>query len=214
MSSRRRGILDDTLLIVTADHGEQFGEHGDFGHGFSVYQAEVHVPLLIHFPRKVPQGYVVREAVSLRHVPSTVLELAGLDAHSPFPGKSLSAFWIMGASDRAHATQGRLSRSSPHRSKPRAPGPLFRNSVARCSPWSLAGMPSSATPEAAEELYDLESDPEERSNLIDSANVELVGAFAGCLKSVCTPSRFRLRTLESLSPRVARDRFETRRKSP
>ena len=47
---QRQNILDQTLLILTADHGEQFGEHGDFGHGMSLYEPEVHVPLLVSFP--------------------------------------------------------------------------------------------------------------------------------------------------------------------
>ena len=89
----RRGVLESTVLIVTADHGEQFGEHGDYGHGCSVYQPEIHVPLLIRFPREVPKGRVVREAVSLRDLPATVLDLAGLEGHSVFPGQSLSASW-------------------------------------------------------------------------------------------------------------------------
>ena len=61
----RRGILDQTLLILTADHGEQFGEHGGYGHGLSLYEPEIHVPLLIAFPDRVPAGLVVREDVSL-----------------------------------------------------------------------------------------------------------------------------------------------------
>ncbi len=43
----RREVLRDTLVIITSDHGEQFGEHGVFNHGFSLYTQEVHVPLLI-----------------------------------------------------------------------------------------------------------------------------------------------------------------------
>ena len=48
----RRELLDNTIVIVTADHGEQFGEHGEYGHGRTLYQEEVHVPLLIRFPRQ------------------------------------------------------------------------------------------------------------------------------------------------------------------
>ncbi len=44
---RRRGKLDSTLLIIAADHGEQFGEHGKFRHGASLYEPEIHVPLLV-----------------------------------------------------------------------------------------------------------------------------------------------------------------------
>ena len=43
----RRGVLRDTIVMITADHGEQFGEHGVFNHGFSLYAQEAHVPLVI-----------------------------------------------------------------------------------------------------------------------------------------------------------------------
>ena len=58
----RRGTFDHTLLILTADHGEQFGEHGKFGHGMSVYEPEVHVPLLIVSPGQVPSGRTVQRS--------------------------------------------------------------------------------------------------------------------------------------------------------
>ncbi len=50
-----RGIFDDTLLIVTADHGEEFGEHGGFYHGTSLYEALLHVPLVMHVPKAAPR---------------------------------------------------------------------------------------------------------------------------------------------------------------
>src|SRR5262249_19270471 len=85
----RRGILDRTWLIVTSDHGESFGEHaGVFCHGTSLYQTELHVPLLI-----VPPGggvaKAVAETVSLRDLAATIADLAGLSAGSPFPARSL-----------------------------------------------------------------------------------------------------------------------------
>ena len=63
---RTRGVLEKTLLILTADHGEQFGEHGTFGHGLSLYEPEVHVRMLMIWPGRIPPGRVVGEAVSLR----------------------------------------------------------------------------------------------------------------------------------------------------
>src|SRR5262249_30983432 len=51
-----QGILENTLVIITSDHGEEFGEHGLLDHGNSLYLASVHVPLVIHFPGRVPAG--------------------------------------------------------------------------------------------------------------------------------------------------------------
>jgi arylsulfatase A-like enzyme len=74
----RRGILEDTIVVFTADHGEQLGEHQQFGHRSGVYQSLLHVPLVIAYPRKL-QPRRVAEPVSNLEIFSTVLELAGLE---------------------------------------------------------------------------------------------------------------------------------------
>lgn len=90
---RRQGVLDRTWLIIVADHGESFGEHrGIFGHGTSLYQTELHVPLLIVPPGGV-NGQVVRETVTLRDLAATIVDLLDLEANSPFPGSSLARLW-------------------------------------------------------------------------------------------------------------------------
>ncbi|MFN2432714.1 MAG: sulfatase [Gemmatimonadota bacterium] len=89
----RRGTLENTLVIVTSDHGEHLGEHGLFAHGNSLYLPLLHVPLLVSLPGRVPTGIVVRDPVSLRDVPATVLDLAGLEEAARWPGRSLARFW-------------------------------------------------------------------------------------------------------------------------
>ena len=90
----RRRILERTWLIITADHGESFGEHaGVFCHGMSLYETELHVPLLIVPPGGTPTKHVVKEAVSLRDLAATIVDLVGQEAGSPFPGASLARFW-------------------------------------------------------------------------------------------------------------------------
>jgi arylsulfatase A-like enzyme len=89
----RSGVLDRTLVIVTADHGEGLGEHGLFDHGESLYRHEVRVPLLIVPPAGRRVTGVVPETVSLRDLPATIVDLVGLEEGSPFPGRSLAHFW-------------------------------------------------------------------------------------------------------------------------
>lgn len=60
------GLLDDTLLIVTSDHGEAFGEHGLYLHDASVFQTHLHVPLYVRHPRLSPER--IADVVSMRHV--------------------------------------------------------------------------------------------------------------------------------------------------
>lgn len=71
--------LDDTMVIVVADHGESHGDHGFFGHSFVVYRELVQVPLLIRYPERFPAGRRIRTSVSTRRVFHTVLSAAGLD---------------------------------------------------------------------------------------------------------------------------------------
>ncbi len=90
----QRGVLQQTWLIVTSDHGESFGEHpGVFCHGKSLYETEVRVPLLVIPPGGRERKQTVKEAVSLRDMAATIVELAGLQVGAPFPGESLSRFW-------------------------------------------------------------------------------------------------------------------------
>ena len=89
----RRGILERTWLIITSDHGESFGEHaGVFCHGMTLYDTELHVPLLVVPPRDSAIKHTVKETVSLRDLAATIVDVAGLDAGSPFPGVSLARF--------------------------------------------------------------------------------------------------------------------------
>ena len=75
---RHRGVLDQTLVILTADHGEGFGEHALFDHGESLYRNEIGVPLLIALPASQRYSGVVHETVSLRDLPATILDLVNL----------------------------------------------------------------------------------------------------------------------------------------
>ena len=104
----RRGVLENTLVIVTADHGELLGEHGMVEHIGSLYTELLHVPLLIVPPSSggVPASRRVEAGVSLREVPATVLDLAGLgeEVRAVFPGRTLARYWTENyASDAALA---------------------------------------------------------------------------------------------------------------
>lgn len=87
----RRGLLHNTLVILTSDHGEEFAEHGLVHHGNSLYRASLHVPLILGFGDRVPAATRVTTPVSIRDIPATVLDLTGIGG--PFPGRSLARFW-------------------------------------------------------------------------------------------------------------------------
>ncbi|MEO8622398.1 MAG: sulfatase, partial [bacterium] len=76
----RRGELNRSVVIVTADHGEEFGEHGFMGHGNAAIFPVLHVPLLVLHP-SLPAGSHVTQAVTMTDLPATVMELAGVRDH-------------------------------------------------------------------------------------------------------------------------------------
>lgn len=75
-SMRERGVFDDALIVFTADHGEEFYEHGWIGHTIAVTEELVRVPLIVRLPGGVAGGRVVADPVSLVGLPATLLELA------------------------------------------------------------------------------------------------------------------------------------------
>jgi arylsulfatase A-like enzyme len=159
-----RGLLDDTVVIITSDHGEGFGEHGMFGHGYTVNLEETGVPLVILSPA-APAGRVVESPVTLRDLPATVVDLLGVSAASPFPGRSLSAYWKL----------------APGLAPPGITSPAFSeqaNSIAfEIQPGHDRGHSGFEMSLAAlgrhfirdgignEKLYDLKADPFEQMNL-------------------------------------------------
>jgi len=87
---RVRGMLDNTVIAVTADHGEAFFDHGIHGHGHSVHEEEIRIPLLIRFPPAVKAGTLVRRPVHLIDVAPTLLSLAGVPPLPDAMGRDLT----------------------------------------------------------------------------------------------------------------------------
>ena len=83
------GLYDRAAIIVVSDHGDEFGEHGRFGHGHSVYQELTHVPLMIRAPGRMPKGKVVQADVEIMDVYATMLDLAGAIPGDKIQGTSL-----------------------------------------------------------------------------------------------------------------------------
>ena len=100
-------MLDDNvLLVVTADHGEEFGEHGRLGHGTNLHREQIHVPLLIRWPGTLKPGRI-DTPVSLIDIYPTLVELLGLPDPGTLRGRSLVP--LLQGRCRAHP-----GRSSPN----------------------------------------------------------------------------------------------------
>ncbi len=146
----QHAALDDTVVIVTADHGESLGEHGEPTHGIFIYDATVRVPLIWRYPRALPAGRTYQAPVRHIDIVPTVLGLLGLPGGETTQGVDL-----------APAFEGRI-----------APPDLPQYSEARLAEEGFGMAPLSGVREGGEkfiraphpELYDLRADPHELAN--------------------------------------------------
>ncbi len=160
----RRGLLDSTVVIITSDHGEEFGEHGLFDHGNSLYRQAMQVPLVIRYPAGVPANHRVRTPVSTRELPATIVDLTGIAPARPFPGESLRR-WLADSAAPDSLLGGVRKAIREPEFYPAAQGDL-----AVITDGGLRYIRNLGT--GAERLYDFEQDPTERHDLIADSLAE------------------------------------------
>jgi arylsulfatase A-like enzyme len=90
----RRDLIDATLLVITSDHGEEFWEHGSSGHGYSLYDENLRVPLILRHPSLAPQRIAAQ--VRLVDLAPTLVDLLGLAVPQAWSGVSLVP-WLEGS---------------------------------------------------------------------------------------------------------------------
>ena len=145
----------DTVVVLTADHGEEFLEHGGFGHGDTLYEEVLHVPLIVAGP-DVPGGARVPVVVSLVDVVPTLLERVGAPVPAGLDGRSLVA--ELGSGDDAAAAHADARILALH-------------TASHDGTLSLRGVRSGVRKllrddgKGTRELYDLASDPRELRSL-------------------------------------------------
>ncbi|MFN8604023.1 MAG: sulfatase [Candidatus Binatia bacterium] len=149
------GLLDDTIVVVTADHGDEFGEHGAVGHAKTAFEEVLHVPLVVLSPHMVPSGRSVDTPVSLVDLLPTLLDLTHLPAPPGVQGQSLVPLLHGGdfpAMRVLYAEAPHWGRNTGHRVAARAAG--FK--------WI-----GSDDPVYGIKVYDLTTDPGEKKPLDD-----------------------------------------------
>jgi arylsulfatase A-like enzyme len=160
---RSQGLLENTLIVVTADHGEEFFEHGDEIHGRSAYEEVARVPLIAVWPGRIAPGLRSEAMVGLIDLMPTFLELAGGPGPAGIQGRSVvpllrdpMARWtprplLVQVIQKTFALEA--IRDGDHKFVRHTRGPR-------------AGL---------EELYDLRADPLERANLVAEARARAAG---------------------------------------
>jgi arylsulfatase A-like enzyme len=139
----------ERIVVVTSDHGEEFLEHGKFGHGTNLHEPSLRVPLIVHRSGQTPARSVVEQNVSLMDLPQTILDLAGIEAPESLSGRSLLPL-IEGVRTRPRPTFAEVSRRDRYR-------------AVMLAPWKLT---REASDDGTDELYDLRQDPAEQKNRI------------------------------------------------
>jgi arylsulfatase A-like enzyme len=167
---RALALDDETIIVVTSDHGEEFGEHGCQYHGPHLYEEVAHVPLLMWGPG-IPAGRRIAEPVGLLDLLPTILDLAGVAIPAHAMGRSLVPALASGHADpdrRLSTEAWGLLNCGGHVYK--APGVSIRVGARKIARYDRDGA-------VAYELYDLAADPGERRNLYDATT-------AGVLKDL------------------------------
>jgi len=171
----RRGRLDRTIVIVTADHGESFGERGARLHRGSLQRDTLQVPLIVRAPGLAPAGGTVALPVSLASLPATIVELLGLD-DATFPGPSLAPLLRDGdAFDAEPLVIAELARHPWHEYRLR---PCFDGAMRSL----LRGRWHFVWHEAhGGQLFDWRADPREERDLA-AAQPDVAAAFEQALR--------------------------------
>ncbi|MGH0030359.1 MAG: sulfatase-like hydrolase/transferase [Myxococcota bacterium] len=151
-----------TLVVVTADHGEGLGDHGVPGHGVVLYEEAVRVPLVLRWPGRIDAGLRIAAPVGSIDVMPTLLELMGVDAPAGVQGQSLAGV-LWGASPPYRRPVFLVRRHYKRGYAGLVPVNGYQFGV-RSGRWKWIEDPNRGT----RELFDLEHDPREQSNLADT----------------------------------------------
>jgi len=149
-------VLKDSWVILTTDHGDEFGEHGGLSHDGKMYSELVHIPLILHDPGR-EKGEVCETLVSTLDVSPTIVYLFGLPPVKEFEGDSLLPLQdypekgVFGEAVDKHGSHEKGEEKETHYYREGDFKIIYRE---RNDSW---------------ELYDLENDPKELTNLIESS---------------------------------------------
>lgn len=149
-------LANNTIVVITADHGEAFGEHGTYFHARHVYEELAHIPLFVLGPKIAPRE--ITTPAALIDVGPTILDFFGVPTPGVYMGQSLAPLIAGEAATLERPITVHIGSTQ---------GMYFPDHL------KVIFAPSRATTE----VYDLRSDPGERQNLIDSKRADVRSAI-------------------------------------
>lgn len=158
-----QSVLDDTLLVITSDHGEQMGDHGMIGKFNNFYEGSLRIPLLLRLPGGRHKGLKLDQLVELVDVFPTLCALTGAAIPQTISGRSLAP--MLEDPQREHRPYANCMLVEKDWHGADAVGsskPFVHGQMVRTRRWKLAVYTGDRG-----ELYDLEADPQELNNLYD-----------------------------------------------
>lgn len=153
---KKEGLYDNSLIILTADHGDAFGEHGFFTHSFAPYEELIRVPLIIRFPKSFSAGKMVKRQVRLIDVMPTILDFLKIKTDSKLSGFSLLNY-LDNKQERGHEIDyPKYAISEIYNRKDGLDALSIRTEQFKYIHYE----------DRNDELYDLKLDPKEKKNII------------------------------------------------
>jgi arylsulfatase A-like enzyme len=158
---RRLDLNGETIVVLTSDHGERFGERGEYGHGPDMYDDLLHVPLLIRAPRHFAPRRVEAQFALIDLAP-TLIQLLGIAIPSSYQGQGRLSVLEGGATGRGEPAFAEAMHGGGRRSR-MGTSDSYRILACRSSGWKYIRDEEGPI----EELYHLERDPAETENVAD-----------------------------------------------
>lgn len=170
-----RGLLNHAVVIVTADHGEEFKEHGHMAHGHALFNETIRVPLILMAPG-IPGGQVIEDNVSLLDIAPTILDLIGQTPQSSFEGRSLMPLlrrpslqrWLFASKEASPDVISELPKTGSRFDIRAHSQALVRGTDKLLI--ELSGQQKTETPA----LYDLRADPGETTPLHPDGTIQIL----------------------------------------
>lgn len=151
---RRRGLYDESVIAVLADHGEEFEDHGGLFHGSTLYEELVRVPLIVRLPGGLGGGARIRELVQVVDVGPTLVEILGLRDERPTQGRSFAPLFGGGHGGGGERRAFAELHPDPLAERERPLQPQRHRSAMTTPLWSWLVAPGGEA-----ELYDRRNDP-------------------------------------------------------